>query len=51
MPVKIMGIEMTNDDYMHVNRVIVDTYGDSWNKYKYNDKIEIIQDILTYINN
>jgi len=51
MSVKIMDIEMTNDDYMYVNGVIVDTYGNSWNKYKYNDKVDIIQDILTYINN
>ena len=50
MSIKIMGIEMTNNEYNYVNTEIINIYGNSWNNIKYSNKIEIIEDILLHVN-
>lgn len=50
MLIKVMGIEMTNSDYDYVNAEIIRIYSSSWNNIKYSNKVEIIKDILLYIN-
>ena len=43
-----MDVEMTNDDYMMVNRKICNIYGMSWNKINNAKRKDIINDWLNY---
>ena len=46
---KIMNIEMTNDEYEDINRKIINFYSTSWNNLSDNKKKTIIHILLDEI--